>query len=128
MRITRRKVKAWFDPIRKCLREMKSGEVDAIQGYAVTRMHTEDDYVRIDYCMTGFRHLVQRLCPDVDVSPMEKLEKKLSNGVMIQINEIDDVLSLLNRSEDRLIRCKEEEVRSAVLTEQIAIEMERVGV
>jgi len=110
------------------MKEMKGGEVDAIQGYAVTRLHTEDDYVRVDYCMSGFRMLVGRLCPDMDLTAMEKVEKKLHHGVLLDIKDIDDVMSLLKTVENRLIRIDEQVVRSAVLTEQIAIEMERVGI
>lgn len=128
MRMTRRKVQAWLAPVRSCMKEMKGGEVDAIQGYAVTRLHTEDDYVRVDYCMSGFRMLVGRLCPDMDLTAMEKVEKKLHHGVLLDIKDIDDVMSLLKTVENRLIRIDEQVVRSAVLTEQIAIEMERVGI
>lgn len=60
-RISRRKVEAWLRPMRQALREMRGGYTDSIKGYPVTRLHNRDDYVRLDWCLCGFRCLVERL-------------------------------------------------------------------
>lgn len=125
-RITRRQVRAWLAPMRRCFAEMKTGEVDAIRGYAVTRLNSADDYARIDFCCAGFRGLLARLCPSMDVTPIERIERKLAAGVMLSQAEIDEVLALLNRCEDELLGHSIQAVKSAVLDEQIAIEFDQI--
>ena len=127
-RITRRQVQAWFAPIRKALTEIKTtGEVETIRGYAHTRLHTGDDYARLDHCIAGFRGLMERLCPDVDLEPMEKLERKFANGLLLEPSDIDAALGLLKTCEKPLMRCTRAAVKDAVLTEQVAIELEQLG-
>lgn len=126
-RITRRQARAWLAPIRRCFAQMKSGEVDCVRGYAVTRLHGGDDYARIDFCIAGFRALIARLCPDIGCAPLESIEKKLAAGVLLTVGEIDAALALLARSETALLRHTVAAVKSAVLSEQIDIEMDAMG-
>lgn len=65
-RVTRRQIQSWLMPIRRCFAEIKTGEVDSMRGYAVTRLDEKDSYARIDFCIAGFRALIQRLCPQLD--------------------------------------------------------------
>lgn len=53
-RITRRQARSWLSPMRDCFLQMLEGEVDAINGYPVTRLHHDDDYARIDYSLGEF--------------------------------------------------------------------------
>lgn len=46
-RVTRRQMKSWLGPIRACFAQMRSGEVDSIRGYAMTRLNDQDEYARI---------------------------------------------------------------------------------
>lgn len=126
-RITRRQARAWLAPMRECFSQMKSGEVDSIRGYAVTRLHDKDDYARIDFCIAGFRALLVRLCQELDASPLERVEKKLAAGTPLTLQEIDAALSLFNRSESALLRHSVSAIKSAVLAEQIAIEFDALG-
>ncbi len=126
-RITRRQVRAWLAPMRACFTQMKTGEVDSIRGYPVTRLHHNDDYARIDYCIAGFRALIIRLCPELDASPLERVEKKLAAGTPLTIQEVDDSLALFNHSESALLRHSPAALKSAVLSEQISIEMSALG-
>lgn len=126
-RITRRQARAWLTPMRSCFTEMKTGEVDAIRGYAVTRLHDQDSYERIDWCIAGFRGLIDRLCPEIDTRPLLAVEKKLAAGVALLVQEIDAALIVLKRSEDALLRHSVAAVKDAVLTEQINIELERIA-
>lgn len=124
-KITRRQVRAWFDPIRKTFNNMRqTGEVDSIRGYAVTRLHSGDDYARIDFCIAGWRGCLSRLFPDTDLSVMERIEKRLAAGVLLTIDEINEAQRLINRMEDLMTGLPSDAVRNAVLTEQLAIELE----
>lgn len=107
--------------------QIRSGFVDAIQGYPVTRLHDDDDYVRIEFAIRGFRALISRLCPELDASPLEKVEKKLAAGTPLTVQEVDASLALLNQSENALLRHSVAAVKSAVLAEQIAIEIDALG-
>ena len=127
-RITRRKVEAWLSPIRKALAEMRSGYADSIKGYAVTRLHNRDDYVRLDYCLAGFRCLINRLFPDADTAPLLKLETRLAHGVPITEQDIDSALALLKALEKPLMRMSAAAVSDAVIAEQIRNEFEALGV
>ena len=125
--VTRKQIRAWLAPIRDCFAQMRSGEVDSIRGYAVTRLDQKDEYARIDFCINGFSALIDRLCPDIDTALLHRISKALANGVPLTIAEIDNALSLLHRCENRLIKRTVAEVKSAVLTEQVCIEIDELG-
>ena len=118
-RVTRKQICSWLAPIRACFAQLRTGEVDSIRGYAVTRLDKKDDYARVDFCINGFVALIERLCPDVDTALLHRISKALANGVPLTVAEIDSALSLLHRCEDRLIKRTVAEVKSVVLTEQI---------
>ena len=126
-RITRRQARAWLSPMRRAFHAMRAGEVDAIRGYPVTRMHERDDYVRIDFCIAGFRGLIERLRIPVDLDPLFAIEKRLAAGVLLDVRGIDEALALLRTVEDQLLRFSRAQVKDAVLTEQVAIELEAHG-
>lgn len=124
-RITRRQARAWLYPMRSCLGQIRrTGESDAIRGYAVTRLHNSDDYARTDYCLAGFRGLIDRLCPHMDSSPLRRIEQRLAAGAPLTIDSVDTALRLLDTVETELLRYSVAEVKDAVLTEQIKIEMD----
>lgn len=123
-RVTRRQIRSWLAPMRRCFSDMKAGEVDAIRGYAVTRLDHNDEYARIDFCIAGFRALINRLCAHLDDASLVRVEKRLAAGAPITVDEIDAALAFLRTCEDALIRHTVGEVKSAVLTEQLAIELD----
>lgn len=127
IRITRRQARAWLSPMRRSFHAMRAGEIDAIRGYPVTRLHERDDYVRIDYAIAGFRGLIERLRIPVDLDPLAAIEKRLAAGVLLEVRAIDEALAMLHTVEDELIRFSKAEVKHAVLTEQVAIELEAHG-
>lgn len=126
-KITRRKAAQWLAPMRAAFQQMKTGEVDSIRGYAVTKLHHRDDYARIDFCIAGFRALISRLFPDIELSDLEKIERRLAAGVPIAYQDIDCALSILRRVEDSMVGIHQSVVTDAVLTEQIIIEVEQKG-
>jgi hypothetical protein len=125
--ITRKQARAWLAPMRNAINTMKSGEVESIRCYAVTRLHWNDRWERVDWCCAGFRCLINRLTPSLDTTPIRKVENKLANGVPLTVQELDDVNALLNRIEDTLLSYPYDKVKDAVLTEQINIEIEQLG-
>lgn len=125
-RITRRQVQSWLAPVRACLSELRSGEVSTIRGYPVTRLNVSDEFVRTDYCMTGFRSMLVRLRPELDATPLERIERSLAAGVPLTLELIDNALHLLHSYEDALVGAPSDDVLSAVNTELLGIEFERI--
>ena len=126
-KLTRRQAQAWLLPMRQCFRQiLNTGETDAIRGYAVTKLHASDDYARIDYCCAGFRGLMDRLCPHIDSDPLRRIEQRFATGAPLTDGLLTDALRMLRLVEDDLIRHSVAEVKDAVLTEQILIEMDEI--
>lgn len=127
-RITRRQARAWLEPMRSCLRGiLATGEADTIRGYAVTRLHASDDYARIDHCIAGFRGLTDRICPHIDSAPLRRLEQRFAAGTPLTVGLIDDALRMLRLVEDELLKHTVAEVKDAVLTEQVSIELDALA-
>lgn len=124
---TRKQMQAWLDPIRKALAEIRTGEVDAYRGYPITRIHHADnDFARVDFAINGFLALITRLMPDCDVTPLQRLSKKLENGVLLSLDEVTECGVLLNAIEDRLLTFTREQLKDAADLEMIIIELERL--
>lgn len=126
-RLTRRQVERWFEPIRSALGEMKSGEVAAIDDYAVTRLDADDAYTRVDYCIAGWMGCIGRIFPAVDLSALSLLKDRLEAKEPVTVAEIDRAFSLLKSLEKPLIRVPFEQIKSAMLDEQLAIEFDVLG-
>ena len=125
---TRKQIQAWLEPIRRAFRQIKSGEVDAVRGYAITRIKpTDDDYARIDHCINGFTAMLDRVCPEIDAQPLKSVSKKLANGVLLTVQEIDACFAVLNTCENALRKYTRAQLKDAATTEQINIELELKG-
>lgn len=126
---TRKQVQAWLAPIRKALAEIRTGEVDAYRGYAITRIHHADnDFARVDHAINGFVALMDRLLTDIDTSCMKKVSAKLGAGILLELAEVEACIDLLNTVEDRLMQFTRAQLVDAANTEMINIELERLGV
>lgn len=126
-KITRSQARAWLAPMRECMRQMKyTGEADTIRGYAVTRLHSDDDYARVDYCCAGFRALMERLCPHIDTAPLLRIERRLAAGTPLTVEQLDAAFRMLRAVENDLIKHSVAAVKDAVLVEQILIEMDEM--
>lgn len=124
---TRKQAKTWLSPIRDAIAEMRTGEVAAIRGYAVTRLHTGDDWARTDHCINGFLCLIERLMPDVDLVPLKTISGRLANGVPLTLELLDSSAAILNQVEDRLITIPRRELVEAANLELTICEVERLG-
>ena len=126
-RMTRKQVTGWLLPIRSALKEMLSGEVDSIRGYAVTRLHNGDEYERVDWCMAGFVGVLSRIFPDLDLSPMTKLQRLLAAGTPIHAEDVHKALALLKSLETPLIKEDWHRIKACLTTEMLSIEFSEMG-
>lgn len=125
---TRKQARAWLAPIRRALAELHQGEIDAHRGYAITRIHWADnDFARVDHAINGFVALIERLMPDLDLSPLRRVSKKLESGILLELAEVEACSALLKSVEDRLIKLRRCDLMDAANTEMINIELERLG-
>ncbi len=125
---TRSQAQAWLEPIRKALREMQRGEIDAHRGYPITRIHhTDDDFARVDHCINGFTAMLDRLMPEFDAGPLKRVSRKLENGILLTPAEVDACFSTIKQCENRLLKFTRRQLKDAALTEQINIELEMLG-
>lgn len=127
-KVTRREIRTWLGPMRSCFHQMRVSEIEAVRGYPVTRLHAQDEFVRVDWCCAGFRALISRIRPEFDLGPIETVEKKLAAGVPLVEAELDTVLRLLHRIEDSLVGVRKDVLQDAVLVEQINIEIDSLGI
>lgn len=126
-RITRKHVDGWLLPIRSALKEIRRGEVDSIDGAAVTRLDSQDTYARIDHCLAGFTGMLRRVLPSFELTPLDVLQNKLSADEPLTVGEIDAAFATLNAVVKPLISSPWDSVKAAIQTEQIAIEFEQMG-
>ena len=126
-KVTRKQAQAWLAPIRASFAQIKQGEVDAIKGYPVTRLDEKDTYCRVDWCIAGFRGMLSRVCPGALDGSLERIEKKLANGVPLTMQEIDGALTVLKHCEDAMVGLPVAFVLDAVVTEQLCIEFDELG-
>lgn len=125
---TRKQASAWLDPIRRAFEQIHSGEVDSYRGYAITRIHwADEDFARIDHCVNGFTAMLDRLAPDFDTSALKRVSKKLEAGILLTVAEVDACFVILAETESLLMKFTRAQLIDAAKTEQINIELERMG-
>jgi hypothetical protein len=126
-RITRRQVEQWLFPIRAALAEIKSGEVDSLYGYAVTKLRKDDEYMRIDYCIVGWLGVLSRIVPSFDLTSMRVIGDKLASDTPLTVTEINTALRSLREAEELIVGGSLKTIKSMLLTEQIQIEIDALA-
>lgn len=129
-RMTRRQAAHWLSPMRECLQHsLTSGEAYVADGYpvwpAVDRCKTT--WHRVDWCLAGFRGLIERLFPGLDTGALVALEAQIESQRVMREADIIGALRLLRDVENRLIRLTVAEVQDARMTEEIQIEIDAMG-
>lgn len=125
---TRAQARAWLQPLRDAFNAMRTGEVDSVKGYAVTKLRwADEDYARIDHCIAGFLGLTDRLFPELDTAALRKVASKLTNGVMLTHQEVDDCFRVIGKCEDLLLTVSRQALKDAAQTEMIRIELDRIA-
>lgn len=122
----RRQMQAFIAPVREALKQMRSGEVDSIDGFPVFK-DWQGDWARIDWAMNGFVSMVSRAEPDLDMSLFDNLAAKLESGMLMTVQEIDQALSILKTVEKALTKVTRARLKECVLDEQIDIELSQMG-
>lgn len=126
-KVTRRQAKAWLLPMRRCFAQMLTGYADSVRGHIVTRLHNRDEYAHVEHCIAGFIGLIERVFHGQDQAPLEKLQKRIGAGVMLESKDLHAAMALLNIIEDRLITLTVADLKHHAQAEIIAIEFEKLA-
>lgn len=118
---------ALFTPIFKTLDDLASGEVEHEKGIPI--MLFDGEWAAIHAAIIGWACCWERICSAqgvaYDAAPLRKLAKKLENGVMLEIEDIDRARANIEFTRQVFRRTQASVLKQHSVTEQIAIEFEK---
>lgn len=127
-KVTRKQVQGFLLMWRKCLRQLKSGEVDSIDDKPV--YHVEhDDYVHVDEMFNQLCDYMKENHNFNEVGTIQNLVSKLSNNENLTVSDIDAVSATLNSIETFICKTTtKKQANDIVLRVQIEDELKRLEV
>lgn len=126
-RISRREAEQICSKIRAGFMELRSGFATTYLGYVVFE-DWRGQLSRTDEALLGWVECWKRFDTGLDLTPHDRLRKKLSADVPLTIAEIDEALSLLRKQEKALATLPRDFIQDKTNTELIAIELEQLGI
>lgn len=118
---------ALFTPIFETLAGLASGEVAHDKGIPI--MLFGGEWAAIHSAMIGWACCWDRICSDqgiaYDSEPLRKLAKKLENGVMLEVSDIEHARANIEFTRQVFRRTPAYILRKHSVTEQIAIEFDK---
>lgn len=118
---------ALFSPIFKTIDDLASGEVEHEKGIPI--MLFDGEWAAIHAAMIGWACCWDRICADHGIEynsePLRKLARKLENGVMLEISDIDQARTNIEFTRQVFRRTPASVLKQHSVTEQIAIEFEK---
>lgn len=125
-RISRREAEQICSKIRAGFMELRSGYATTYRGYVVFE-DWRGQLSRTDEALLGWIECWKRFDTGLDLSPHDRLCKKLSADTPLTIAEIDAALALLRKQEKLLATLPRDFINDKTNTELIAIELEQLG-
>lgn len=117
---------AIFKPIIEGINSLRD-EVITVHGYPAFIDH-KGQLSRIDHALTGWIDCWKRMDPTMDTTPLSKLAKKLEYGTPIFEEEIEACTTCVNKQIGRFMTLPTEAILHHAMTEQIAIQLEQLGI
>ena len=117
---------AIFKPIIEGINSLRD-EVMTINGYPAFVDH-KGELSRIDLALAGWIDCWKRIDPSMDTAPLAKLAKKLEYGSPIFEEEIEACAACINKQISRFLTLPTERIIHHAMTEQIAIQLEQMGI
>lgn len=114
-----------FEPVRSMLSVLR-GEVETINGYPVMK-DWDGTYSRVDYALIGWAECWDRLFGTTNNEPIRRLAARLGNGVPVFEEDLLAVEAILDVQQKAMVRMRVDEVQSKMTTQQIAVELETLG-
>ena len=126
-RISRRGAAVMCSPIRAGFMALRSGYVDTIDGKPSFTDWTGEQSP-IAGSLLGWVDCWQRFNTGLDFTAHLILHKKLTDGALLTIAEIDAAIALLRQQEALLPRLPHDFIKNQTNTELIAISMDELGI
>jgi len=118
---------ALFTPIFKTMDDLASGEVEHEKGIPI--MLFDGAWAAIHSAMIGWACCWDRICRDqgieYDSEPLRKLARKLENGVMLEMSDIEQARANIEFTRQVFRKTPASVLKKHSITEQIAIEFEK---
>ena len=118
---------ALFSPIFKTMDDLASGEVEHEKGIPI--MLFDGAWAAIHSAMIGWACCWDRICKDQGIEyssePLRKLARKLENGVMLEVSDIEQARANIELTRQVFRRTPARVLKEHSVTEQIAIEFEK---
>ena len=118
---------ALFSPIFKTMDDLASGEVEHEKGIPI--MLFDGEWAAIHAAMIGWACCWDRICADQGIEynsePLRKLARKLENGVMLEVSDIEQARANIEFTRQVFRRTRASVLKQHSITEQIAIEFEK---
>lgn len=118
---------ALFTPIFKTMDGLASGEVEHDKGVPI--MLFDGEWAAIHSAMIGWACCWDRICADqrieYDSEPLRKLARKLENGVLLEVSDIEQARTNIEFTRQVFRRTPARVLQQHSVTEQIAIEFEK---
>ncbi len=118
------KVRRTFGPLYQLAESIRADAVDAVQGYPVLRAWGE--YMNAGHTLSAFGGTMARVAPDLDLSIFDKVAVKLNAGTPITEDEAYRLFCAVRMCESVYRVTPLQKLRSALLTEQLAIELDEI--
>jgi hypothetical protein len=120
-----------FAPIHELLRDLRSGEIDTIQGRMIMR-DWGGGLMEVGPAMDGWICCWERIIKgeslDIDIAPLRQLQRYLANGILLTPEMIDRADFVTDQCERAYGRMTRERAISYSRTEMIAIELDSLGI
>lgn len=126
-RISRREAAQICSKIRAGFMALRSDFADSYRGYFVFE-DWKGELSGTDQALHGWVDCWARFNTGLDLTPHDRLRKKLAAGIALTIAEIDEALALLNKQEKALSRLPRDFIQDQTNTELIAIGMDELGI
>ncbi|AXK39646.1 hypothetical protein [Crenobacter cavernae] len=119
-----------FAPIDWMFDEMRQGEVSEMSGVAAMR-DVERNWYQIGPALAGWidcwQRLDRRFSLGLDLTPLCELGRKLDDGELMTMAEIDAAYAVINRCRELYRQMDVYEVKTVVRTTEIVIALEEAG-
>lgn len=120
-----------FEPIYTLLADLRRGEIDTVRG-APIMADWDGELMEVAPALDGWIGCWQRIVDGeglaIDLTPLRRVQRYLANGVLMTPEMVDAAMTVTNACYQAYCRIPRERAISYSNTEQIAIEMDELGI
>lgn len=115
-----------FKPLRELSKQIKDDAVDSIKGVPI--LFAWGEHMAAADALHEIAMLFGRMDKEMDVEPINTLAKRLKHSVPLDMDTVKRFDQAIDNCEALYLTLPVKQIKEAILTEQIAIEMSAMGV